>query len=184
MPKEYGGSPDAEIRNEEHKLDKEELRHPVDREPKSRREILDMLRHDLAAFNAWRGKYPWEEVNLQRENLEGLDLRRALLFMARLDGSNLTGANLKDANLIRATLTRSMLAHVDFQGADLEGVSFSASDLKHANLRGTNVDLAIFREANLEGADLREIRYKRVVTFEGANLKNAQLPEKWSRTPR
>jgi len=80
-------------------------------------------------------------ARLLRANLEGADLSNAnlesaALFQANLEGSNLTGANLKGAILQFANLA----------GAELEGADLAGALLLRANLAG-----AFLLRANLEG---------------------------------
>jgi uncharacterized protein YjbI with pentapeptide repeats len=88
------------------------------------RELVELLRNDVAGFNAWRSAHPdaridFDGVNLYRANLFGANLREASLRGANLFGANLHGANLYGANL---------------RGANLYGTDLTGANLARANL--------------------------------------------------
>ena len=133
-------------------------------------------------------------LNLQRAELNGLDLaceggqtqaadcadlreadlRRASLAGANLHGANLQGANLADADLIGANLTDVDLAVADLTGADLIEADLSGADLSSAEMVGAimfraNLPEADLSDTNLTNADLNE------ATLPGADLTGADL---------
>ncbi|CAG9862364.1 unnamed protein product [Phyllotreta striolata] len=74
-----------------------------------------------------------------RANMEGVNLRGAILEGSDMGGVNLRVANLKNANLKNCDLRAAVLA-----GANLENCDLSGSDLQEANLRGANLKDAAF----------------------------------------
>nr|CAH7713361.1 unnamed protein product [Callosobruchus chinensis] len=74
-----------------------------------------------------------------RANMEGVNLKGAILEGSDMGGVNLRVATLKNANLKNCDLRAAVLA-----GADLENCDLSGSDLHEANLRGANLKDAAF----------------------------------------
>ena len=102
-------------------------------------------------------------------DLEGDNLRDANLSYADLEGANLRGADLRDANLSYANLRgadliRADLSYANLRGADLIRADLIRANLSYADLRGANLSYANLRDANLSYADLR-----------GADLRDADL---------
>ena len=75
-----------------------------------------------------------------RANLEGVNLKAAVLEGSIMAGINLRVATLKSVNMKNCDLRMAVLA-----GADLENCNLSGSDLHEANLRGANL-----KDATLE----------------------------------
>ena len=71
----------------------------------NKEDLIQLLKTDVAAFNAYRRETEFAPIDLTDANLRGANLR----------GANLTGANLTDANLTDADLT-----HANLRGADLD----------------------------------------------------------------
>jgi uncharacterized protein YjbI with pentapeptide repeats len=85
------------------------------------------------ALETWKGQ-------LDSVNLEKADLR-----YAKLNGAKLSKANLKGVNLTGA----------DLMNADLRGADLSGANLTNAVLRGSDFSETLIKAANLQGADLR-----------------------------
>jgi len=98
-------------------------------------ELTELLRSDVSAFNAYREKYPKQEINFYNADLRGADL---------LD------ANLRGADLRNADLKQAILLDANLRGADLRG-----ADLYHANLINANI-----KGANFNEADIRDVYIK------------------------
>ncbi|MEJ1930323.1 pentapeptide repeat-containing protein [Nostoc sp. NIES-2111] len=62
-----------------------------------------------------------QEKNFDREDLRGVNFKRANLVDASFIGTNLSQANLQDADLSRAKLVQTQLDGTDFTGATLTG---------------------------------------------------------------
>ncbi len=110
-----------------------------------------------------------EGADLKHANLLKADLRDANLKEASLTFANLEGADLKGANLERGSLSSTNLKGADLEHANLKEASLSFANLKGADLKGTNLERAYLPEVDLEGA------YLWVVNLEGAYLKPANL---------
>src|SRR6266702_2981567 len=142
-------------------------------------EHLDILKRGEEVWNQWRKEHTDIQPNLSRANLrgtifigvnlEGTDLRDAILFRASflranlayitLSGANLYGADLKGAtlsgaSLINANLADARLKEVNFWRANLSGANLSGANLCGANLSGANLNRANLSGADLSGANL------------------------------
>ena len=79
----------------------------------NKEELIQLLKTDVAAFNAYRRETEFASIDLTVANLRGADLTGANLTVANLRGADLTGANLTYADLTRAGLTRADLTYAD-----------------------------------------------------------------------
>ncbi|UCH94727.1 MAG: pentapeptide repeat-containing protein [Candidatus Aminicenantes bacterium] len=128
-------------------------------------------------------------ANLQRANLQGtsfkkadlsyVDLKRAILREAKLNGADLQGSILREANLEGTDLKGTILNGADLQGARLNVTHLLAANLQGAILQGIDLRCADFNGAvlsrtDLQGADLRESKFQGA-KFEGADLSWADL---------
>ena len=84
-------------------------------------------------------------ANLDKADLNGVDLSNAILIDADLDETNLSNANLSGADLTDADLGKANLT-----GANLSKANFTKADLEDANLTNANVTDTIFTGADLE----------------------------------
>ncbi|MGZ5435618.1 MAG: toll/interleukin-1 receptor domain-containing protein [Pyrinomonadaceae bacterium] len=113
-------------------------------------------------------------ANLTHATLQGANLRFATLANARLDQSNLRRARLYGANLESASLVRANMRHVDLLGASLAG-----ANLSHASLHTAKLTRANLNDTNLSGAILKfsNVSHASAVraNLEGANLVSASL---------
>jgi hypothetical protein len=105
---------------------------------------------------------------------EGLDLRRAVLWGADLEGAslvevNLTRARLRGARFVSAQLSRARLRDAELVSADLSG-----ANLRGACLIGADLSAAKLCGADLQGADLSGARL-RAADLHGASLVDAIL---------
>ena len=124
--------------------------------------------------------------NFKGNDLEGVDLRYAILIGADLSNTNLSSANLNGTILHHANLTGANLSGVDLSNKDLTGVNLSGVDLSNTDLTGVNLtgvnlsntDLtgAILHHANLTGANLRGVDLSNT-DLTGAILKAARQIE-------
>ena len=118
-----------------------------------------------------------DELNLQRANLFGAHLEGAILRHAHLEGAYLIYAHLEGAYLRHAHLEGAELISAHLEGADLgeahlEGAYLRGANLVVANLRDTHLEGANLRGAHLEKADLRGARLERAI-LRGARLEGA-----------
>ena len=97
---------------------------------KTKEEIIELLRTDVQAFNAYRRQLIEQEIydldlsftNLSGANLRNANLNCANLYYASLSGSNLSGADLGNATLWNADLRNSNLSRVNLSFVDLSCV--------------------------------------------------------------
>jgi hypothetical protein len=132
---------------------------------------LQLLREDIAGWNAWRAANPAVQLSLTGMDLSDLDLGDADLGGADLSGAELCGtlmdrANLKMAKLREADLSGARLIEAELYKADLEGAFLTGADLSRAYLAQARLVRADLRGARLQGARLNE-----------ANLRDAVLGE-------
>src|SRR6266702_213776 len=102
-------------------------------------EHLDILKRGKEVWNQWRKEHTDIQPNLSRANLrgtifigvnlEGTDLRDAILFRASFLRANLSGANLSGANLCGANLSGANLNRANLSGADLSGANLCKAEV-------------------------------------------------------
>lgn len=76
-------------------------------------------------------------ADLSEANLSGALLHRAILYETNLRGANLTEASLPDASLIDANMSHADLSRADLRGAFMSGAYLRGADLSDADLRCT-----------------------------------------------
>ena len=108
-------------------------------------------------------------AEMNRANLQEVDLEGANLQGADLEGANLMGAILWGANLRGANLQGAILQRADLEGARLQGAILQRASLQDANFQGANLRRAVLWRANLQGAHLQG------AILQGADLKGADL---------
>jgi uncharacterized protein YjbI with pentapeptide repeats len=107
-------------------------------------------------------------TQLEGAMLQGAQLQGALLQRAQLQGVSLEGAQLRGASLTRAQLQGVSLKNAQLQSALLEGAQLQGTLLDGAQLQG-----AVLDGARLQGALLREAQ------LQGASLARAQVQGAW-----
>jgi hypothetical protein len=113
-------------------------------------------------------------AKLNDANLSDATLRGANLEGATLRGANLEGASLVNANLENATFSGAILEDANMAGADLNGAILSQANLGSALLIQANLNEADLSEADLSEADFAEANLSDSALF-GANLEDANL---------
>jgi uncharacterized protein YjbI with pentapeptide repeats len=139
----------------------------------------DELKDMLAEHDKWvksRGK-EGQQANITGAtalsvNLEGADLKRAILsqvdfFEAKLANTKLFQADLHCANLHSA----------DLQDADLRLADLRSSNLGYAEFGGAKLLNANLRNAALNDANLSKVSGLQAGQLAGTNLSNAKLPD-------
>ena len=119
------------------------------------------------------------KIDLMKANLTGAGLEGANLYRARLrevdfTEAHMSGANLSETYLYKANLFKANLNRVDLSGANLQETTLMRAQLIKANLRGTFLHIADLTGANLYGANLRKADLTEV-SFSGVNLIETQL---------
>jgi hypothetical protein len=133
------------------------------------------LELDLRRAKLWRADL--QGVDLPGADLQGADLEGADLQGANLPDANLQGANLREANLQGAYLGAANLKGADLREAQLQGTRLDGASLREGYLRWADLQGADLREANLQQADLRKADLRRArlahASVRGANLEDA-----------
>ncbi|MCP4023838.1 MAG: pentapeptide repeat-containing protein, partial [Desulfobacteraceae bacterium] len=131
--------------------------------------------------NANINKIDLKGINLHFANLQGADLRKNYLSGANLFGANLQETRLQEVNLNGADLRHADLMGTYLQKANLRGANLRGANLKEADLREADLREADLYGADLQGADLREANLQGVdlygAYFLGAKLQEADLRE-------
>lgn len=128
------------------------------------------------------GDRNFQNCQLRRADLHGLDLKNADFSGADLSYANLRDTNLSGANLQGTYLNESDLSGANLQKANLQGSSLIKTYLIKANLQDANLDEAyltgaFLTKANLQGASLKG-SYCNGANFTGADLSNAKYDKK------
>jgi uncharacterized protein YjbI with pentapeptide repeats len=137
-------------------------------------EHVTVLKQGVAAWNAWRIKYPDIQPDLQGADLSIVNLSRADLSEVYLFQANLHQADLRGANLHEADLRRADLGGADLRGTNLSGAKLSRASLFQANLHEADLRIADLSGANLFQADLRGTNLFQA-DLRGADLRTANL---------
>jgi uncharacterized protein YjbI with pentapeptide repeats len=107
------------------------------------KELLELIKTDIKAFNSYKEKYHWQKINFSNANLKGLNLEYANLGDVNLQYADLSYATLKNAYLKKANLQKSWINNTDFENANLKGVNLQVRDsLKSANFSGAKLENA------------------------------------------
>jgi uncharacterized protein YjbI with pentapeptide repeats len=101
---------------------------------------------------------------IERADLRGLAMPKALLEGVSFRRCDLDGANLEGARLAKALFNNASLKEAFLAGADLREANLESADLEGANLQGADLAAARLTHAQLAAARLG-----------GANLVGAQL---------
>jgi uncharacterized protein YjbI with pentapeptide repeats len=142
---------------------------PIERQPELRRRA-----GDLQAVLTVLGRGGFTREGTLQLDLAGVDLRRAVLHDAHLEGANLTRAHLEGAYLVRVHLDGAFLISAHLVIANLRDVHLKDADLTRADLKGANLRGADLEGANFRHADLKSATFVNA-DLKGANLRNADL---------
>jgi uncharacterized protein YjbI with pentapeptide repeats len=121
----------------------------------------------------WR-KFDLREVNLERASLRDAHLQGANLSEAHLERASLQDAHLQGANLFQAHLEEASLLEAHLEGAHLSGTHLEGASLQQAHLEGALLSGAHLEGALLYGADLKGALLL-AARLEQANLEWARL---------
>ncbi len=143
--------------------------------PEARQVHLDKVREQPLLVNAVLISLNLQRAELQGVNLSGAQLTKANLRDAQLQGANLQGALLKETQLIEAdmqgaNLSRAILEHTFLSGANLNGANLSGAKIQ-TSLWGVSLC-----DANLQEADLTEAELFKT-NLSGANLRGATFAD-------
>jgi uncharacterized protein YjbI with pentapeptide repeats len=173
----------------------DDVQEPGDLDGLDKDGLIAFLKSDredrIELWNAWREANDWQPVDLERAVLRDAHLDGVDLIKARLDGADLWGVHLEEAKLNEAHLDRVSLREAHLRGADLplahlrgagliethlEGADLSGAHLEGAFLIGARLEGASLWGAHLEGADLLQACLEGVDLFK-AHLEEANLLE-------
>lgn len=158
--------------------------------PKTKEEIIQLLKTDVEKFNAIREANPsWtidiSEARLCRARLSFANLAHANLEKADLLGAKLGSAELSFANLVYANLEKTDLLGAKLFSTNLTGATLIEANLAYANLEHASLEKAILKGANLErtslvntnlrDADLRGALFDAETNLERAKVKGAKI---------
>lgn len=127
------------------------------------------LREKIEAHSKWLRNAGGERLNLDGEDLQGMDLSNCDLCKASLKGTNLTGTTLYGTNL-----TKAQLQDANFSGAHIKDTSFCDAEMLSAIFDNAEIDYANFDSANLTYASFINTTCKRT-TFASAKLSCAKF---------
>lgn len=100
----------------------------------------------------------WNDCQLAKANLEGLDLAQANLRNANLRSARLQGVSLRGADLAYADVRSSDASYADLAESRWKGAQMQGMDLSSASLQNADLSYANLTDAQLGGADLRGAR--------------------------
>lgn len=112
-----------------------------------------------------------QKANLKDANLDGADLSRAFLQMADLLGARLSRAKLHTANLVDTNLRRAELCSADLREANIGGANLSEASLVEANLNWANLAHVNLNFAEVTGTDFANC------FMDGTQLGNVDLSQ-------
>lgn len=148
-----------------------------------------------ASFEGARGEYPvftraklggavFRDVSflhpdLDDADLEGADFARAVLQIARVQGSRARRADFSGADVSRASFAGADLSEARFFDAKADGAIFTSTKADRAvfafaKMRGCHMDKLSAKAADFHGADLRQARLYRA-RCEGARFTSSNL---------
>jgi uncharacterized protein YjbI with pentapeptide repeats len=151
----------------------------VDREDTFDDKELEKPREDIQAIMTVIGRRKWITKEVQRLNMQGVNLTKCDLRSANLQGvilneANLTQADLSHANLRRAHLKNAFLIKTRLYYADLRDSDLTGAKLGYAALSNANLNKARLVETSFVGAHLTEASLRGAQLFK-VDLSNAFL---------
>jgi len=145
--------------------------------------------NDMSLWNWYRERYSEHKIFLMGAYLKDLNLKKANLFNAKLNGSNLVNADFRGAIMLMANFSGARLNNSNFYGSFLSLGKFKEADLARTNFQKAILDMATFCKASLEEANLQESILTKAdlrdswlrkanlqgAELDGANLRNAHM---------
>jgi uncharacterized protein YjbI with pentapeptide repeats len=114
------------------------------------------------------------ECNCSTSSFSGSNLYEAFFYNCDLTDTNMEGARLSQAVLSGSTLARSKLQRADLYYAELQGIEGPMLDIRGADLEGTNFHGALLADALCESARWSDATLRQV-DLRRANLHEATL---------
>ncbi len=131
---------------------------------------LKILKKGVTSWNRWRKKNPDIIPELCGVELNPLNLRD------NLTGINLDRADLRGAKLNGLSLDRASLEYANFKESKLQRIYFDNSNLSNASFGKAILHNVFFDDANLSKSDFSEAEINRV-SFRFANLAEANFSD-------
>ncbi|MFH1551187.1 MAG: pentapeptide repeat-containing protein [Planctomycetota bacterium] len=116
------------------------------------RNYRDLRRADLKNQNL-HYRVNLKRADLTDANLQGTNLSDVNLQEADLSNANLRGADLSDANFQDAVLRNTNFQEANLWNANLQRADLSIANLQMADIGSSNLQKAYFEKAKLQGAD-------------------------------
>lgn len=119
-------------------------------------EHLKILERGVEHWNRWRESDniipDLSNADLSYENLAGINLERARLFMVNFDAAVLNGANFSAARLYQSSFIGASLWNANFTHTALDYVLFQLADVASANFLKSEMGFTSFANTSLLGA--------------------------------
>jgi uncharacterized protein YjbI with pentapeptide repeats len=119
---------------------------------------------------------PLVGVDVSGAFLQGVHLPRARLIRANLTAVDARNSDFQRADLLFATLRSGNFRESNFSNTSLEGADLSNVDFCSANLSKANLDGAILDTADLGKTDLQNVRWQKIKSLKGADLRQVRNP--------
>lgn len=98
----------------------------------------------------------YNNANLIEQDFSNADLEGKAFVAAEMRGINLQGANLKNAILTKGVLLNANLEGANLSGALVDRVFLVGANLSNAVLEGATMTRTSFEEVNVSGADFTD----------------------------
>lgn len=141
---------------------------------------LELLRSGIENWNEWRRQNQGKSIDLSKANLANANLQGAAFTNASLQMTDLRGANLENTDLRGANLDKT-----DLRGANLNGANLHNANLSFANLQGAQINEAtklddkwrLVWEIVNQGEEKRDLEGTNLTStnLQGANLNGVSL---------
>ncbi len=118
----------------------------------------------------------WACIDLEGENLDGIDLSGAFLEQVNFKGASLKGVNFSKAILARADFEDADLTGTNLEKANVGAVHAHGANFTHANLKSAKLSKGDFAGANFTKADLEEIESLEII-IDHTNFTSAHMPK-------
>jgi uncharacterized protein YjbI with pentapeptide repeats len=139
-----------------------------------RRDIVFRFLQDTHLAKDLLNGASFEDADLSRTMIRGINFRRADLRVCDLKDSGLIDVDFTNAYMVSANLQSSYLSNVNFLNADLRWADLSKSDFKVVSLRSTNLKESDLSESNFEDVDFTDANLE-VSNLKGVNVSIEKL---------
>jgi hypothetical protein len=119
---------------------------------------------------------PLVGVDVSGAFLQGIRLPKASLVRADLHAVDARNSDFQSADLMGANLHSGNFRDSNFSGAHLQNADLGEADLCSANLSEAVLDGATLDAAELGNADLGEVKWQKITSLKGANIRHVRNP--------